>query len=567
MTVQQVAPARNRIWAWFSISLSIALLIGCISLIPAIQNKFAIHDDARIHVAWMLRYIDPQTFPHDYIADYFQNTEPIGYSFIYRFAALLGISSIKFNCYLPVLLTVIVACFAFLLSMQIVPSGAIATLSTILILEALWLKPDLASATPRAFVPALLLAFLYALSSNRQKLLVVMLILQALFYPPVLLICWCVWLIQIWNLRRTDPVAARASITAFLVASAVAAIAMIPGILSSRPYGPLVTLEQSHSMPWFSPEGKHEFFSTDPVEYYLKGANTGFVLWPIRPHSLWLALLLPIVWRWRSRSNVGQMITPQIKLLLYLIIASIFLFVAAHVLLFHLYVPSRYTRFSFQIAGGLAASIFLVLIFDFVWNQLSLIKIAGLRQILKPVLILFVIVLPIIPFEKDFPRSRYVIGKHEAAYKFLSGQSNILIASLSGEADNLPAFTGQSILSSRQYWLPWYPKYYWEVYHRFSDSIRAQYTDNYSDLAKFISAYHVDEILVDSGWRNPEYVQNTDWANEFHADVENVESSLRQGHVPALFRFQKTCTLFSDRSLSLIDAHCVEEKILKRMKK
>jgi len=51
-----------------------------------------VQDDARQHVFWMQRFLDPALFPRDLIADYFQSVAPAGYTAIYQMMAGVGIN-------------------------------------------------------------------------------------------------------------------------------------------------------------------------------------------------------------------------------------------------------------------------------------------------------------------------------------------------------------------------------------------------------------------------------------------------------------------------------------------
>ena len=53
--------------------------------------EYAIADDARSHVVWMWRFINPELFPNDIIFDYFQSVAPPGYTTFYQAFATIGI--------------------------------------------------------------------------------------------------------------------------------------------------------------------------------------------------------------------------------------------------------------------------------------------------------------------------------------------------------------------------------------------------------------------------------------------------------------------------------------------
>ena len=78
---QLFAPTKNdRLWN-LSLSISLGFAVFCcyLALREGFSSQWVVQDDARQHVFWMLRYLDPQLFPDDLIADYFQSVAPVGY--------------------------------------------------------------------------------------------------------------------------------------------------------------------------------------------------------------------------------------------------------------------------------------------------------------------------------------------------------------------------------------------------------------------------------------------------------------------------------------------------------
>ncbi|MEB3885120.1 hypothetical protein [Lyngbya sp. CCY1209] len=84
---------------WLGLSLVFATIYGGLAIAEAFSQDYVIQDDARQHVFWMRRFLDPDLFPNDAIADYFQSVAPpvtrrcIEYS---RFWASIRLSSAKF---------------------------------------------------------------------------------------------------------------------------------------------------------------------------------------------------------------------------------------------------------------------------------------------------------------------------------------------------------------------------------------------------------------------------------------------------------------------------------------
>jgi hypothetical protein len=65
-----------RFWFWFS--LFVVAVYGYFGLQFAFRGNYAIDSDARQHVFWMQRFLDPELFPNDWIADYHEFVAPAG---------------------------------------------------------------------------------------------------------------------------------------------------------------------------------------------------------------------------------------------------------------------------------------------------------------------------------------------------------------------------------------------------------------------------------------------------------------------------------------------------------
>ncbi|WP_199248376.1 hypothetical protein [[Phormidium] sp. ETS-05] len=59
-------------------SITFAIIYGIMALQKAFKTPYVVQDDARQHVFWMQRFIDPELFPDDFITDYFQSVAPGG---------------------------------------------------------------------------------------------------------------------------------------------------------------------------------------------------------------------------------------------------------------------------------------------------------------------------------------------------------------------------------------------------------------------------------------------------------------------------------------------------------
>ncbi len=100
------APRSSQIF-WLSLSLALALIYPILALQEAFSSEYVVQDNARQHVLWMLRFLDPALLPNDFLADYFQSVAPWGYARFYQIFAWLGISPLVLHKLLPGVLALI----------------------------------------------------------------------------------------------------------------------------------------------------------------------------------------------------------------------------------------------------------------------------------------------------------------------------------------------------------------------------------------------------------------------------------------------------------------------------
>jgi hypothetical protein len=267
--------------------------------------------------------------------------------------------------------------------------------------------------------------------------------------------------------------------------------------------------------------------------------------------SLWVpplllsGFLLPFL----GKLPLMQRVQPNVKLLTDVMVASLVWFGLAHLLLFRLQLPSRYTQHSFRVVFAVAAAIALAALFDGFSRWLNTAhsqrwKALGLTTVLAIALIM------ISPTPtKSYPYLVYVVGRTPALYKFFQQQpKDILIASLTQEVNNLPTFAQRSILTGREYALPYHQGYYKELRQRTVDLIGAQYSPDLGKLQGFIRQYGVDFWVVEQESFKTAYVRDDFWLRQYEPEASEAIAVLESGQKPALARLRKRCSVLkSDR--------------------
>ncbi len=609
---------RTRTIFWFSLSLTFAVIYAIPALQQAFSSEYVVQDDARQHVFWMQQFLDRELFPNDWIANYFQSVAPAGYTTLYQAMARLGIEPVVFSKLLPLGLSLIITSYGFGVCLEMLPVPVAGFISTLLLNQTLWMRDDLVSATPRAFVYPLLLAFSYYLL--QQKLLPCLgaIALQGLFYPQSVFICAGILIVRLFSPPPPSPNFGRGGVRIgfkgggeqennfgrgrvrisfkgggeqkntevqelkssknsellnfflkrdyrfCLAGLGVALLVMLPYALSTSQFGPVISVTEAKGMAEFWPGGRSSFFNDNFWEFWLNRDRSSIL--PRRqslPILLYAALLLPLLLRYPSRFPLSQQVKGGVSLLLQIVIVSLSLFFTAHILLFKLHLPSRYTEHTLRIVLCLAAGIALVIIWNGVlfWSRQAsgrgIQAIApGLAIAFTTVLFALLILYP--SFLKNFPKTSYEVGEVPALYQFFSQQpKDSLIASLSPEADNLPTFSLRSVLVSKEYAIPYHTGYYQQFRQRAIDLIEAQYSPNLAVVQRFIQKYGIDFWLLDQAAFTSAYITNS-WMQQFQPAAIEAQASINKGTVPALAGLMESCSVFKSEQSVVLEVECID---------
>lgn len=556
--------SRQNVIFWLSLSLTFTLIYSYMALSEAFNGNYVVQDDARQHVFWMQRFVNSQLFPNDLIADYFQSVAPLGYTTLYQFFATLGIEPLMLSKLLPPVLALISALYCFGCTMQLFPLPIAGFIGTLLLQQSLWMKFDVVSATPRAFVYPFFLAFLYYLLRKNLLGVCLALVLLALSYPPYVLIAcgmlvarvikWKNTGIRLCQNRRDYWFSALAILVAFVM--------MLPYALHSTEFGPTITRSEAIAYPIFHPEGRQSFFSDNPLYFWFIGERSG-ILPPLLPPLIWLGLLLPFALKKPQIFPLVSWVKNQ-KVLLDLALTSLALFFAAHAVVFRLYLPSRYIEHSARIGLAIATAILLTLILDWALNTVSQAarQSNGKKAIALASSLLLTIALVLYPlYDRSFPRTNYRPGRLPQLYEFFQQQPpDILIASLASEANNLPTFSHRSVLVAREYAIPVHLGYYRQFNQRVTDLLRAQYSSDPTQVQQFIDRYGIDFWLVERSAFTPEYIAQDSWLQQYQPEAQRAIAQLHEGTPPLVATAIDRCSVFQLGDFVVLDADCIVTK-------
>jgi hypothetical protein len=555
---------------WFALSIITAILFSLIGLQLAFQSSYAIQDDARQHIFWMQRFVDPDLFSQDLIADYFQSVAPNGFIYLYKILNLIGIEPILTSKILPLILGAIATIFCFRVCLEIFPIPLAGFLAALLLNQNLWLVDDLSSATPRAFFYPLFLGFIYYLLKEKLIPCLIFIILEGLFYPHLVLISIFLILIRFFHLgsKTRFSLPLNKPLLLYLIYLATAIIILLIYSLQLGEFGEVISLKDAKNLPEFGTQGRTAFFIANPVSFWLCAQRSGF--FPREWQYVLLCsfgILLPLLRLSPSKFPLVRQIKPEIIILIQILVASLILFLLAHLFLFKLHLPSRYSQHSFRIILAITDSILITLVLErFVnWLNRKTNLLSGsknfLGQILIIIVLVFCLVYPSYAASKYPYRLGYVTGESVNLYQFLQQQpKNYLVASLSQEANLIPSFAKRSVLVAEEYAIPYHVKYYQQIRQRVKDLIKAQYSQNLEEIKIFMAKYDINLWLIDKNAFNPEYLQNNLWLRQFQSEVTQAIENLKQNKKLALAESINQCNIFREQNSIVLSAKCLIEQ-------
>lgn len=539
---------------WLGCSVLVTWLYAIVPLIQAFRDDFVVDSDARQHVFWMARFLDPGLFPNDWIADYHQSVAPVGYALLYRLAAAVGIEPFAFNKLLPPVLATIAIGFVFRFCREIGLSLARAFLATVLLNQALWIRYDIVTGTARSFIYPLLALFLFHLARKEAIGIAGAIVLQGLFYPQCVLVACGTLVLRIfrsWRKGRSEAIAS------YLLGMVAGVLVLLPYVLQGTPFDPAIDAATARQMPEFLPGGRVEFFHANAIEFLLWGKRSGLLpridrvsVW------LWLGVLLPVsLWRarWQGQTAAPAARRERLGILSDVAIASVGVFGLAHLVLFRIHHPSRYTMHSLLMVLAIAAAIWLAP------------KLGRARSWLQRrigaygAIAIFTALLAIVPPLAYGYRFKYKQGPAPELYTFLQAQPPAtMTASLSRLGNDLPSHARRGILASPMYAIPYHVGYYREIQNRVAATLAAQYTTDPAVLARVVRQYGIDFFLLDRDAFAPNYLTGGDrrWLRPF-AGWQQAADSRQAGSSPsALERQRNHCVAIAGETWELLDAAC-----------
>jgi hypothetical protein len=543
-----------------SAAIAIAYGAGCggLALGEAFSGAYVIQDDARQYGFWMRRFLDGDLFPNDWVANYLASVTPSGYALPFWLGAQVGLDPLLLQKILPLVLGILVAGLAWRLAWRWWPVPIAALAASVLLSQSLWMKDDLASAAPRAWVYPLLLGFLEAYGARSLAVALGMIALLAWMSPPYAAIAIAILALDCLVFRggRLGFNGDRRAWRWFGLGLGVAIAILLPYVSKTDAFGPTVSADVARTMAEFRGGGRASVFDQDFLDFWFFGKRTN--LFPrslLTPVTLILGLGLPILLIWRRSSDFTKNLNPALsRAIVQLIVGSVGLYGLAHATLFALHLPSRYTGHSFRIAIALAAGVGFALVLEFLWRDRGP-ENSPLRQGSAVLLLVILLAYPLTV--SGFPLTGYRAGQDANLYGFLQQQpKETLTVSLSKIADNIPPFAARSVYFAPEYAIPYHQGYYQEIQRRAAATITAQYARDRAIVLNFLQTSGADYWLVDHNAFEPTYLDDG-FRRQFQPATAEAQAFLEQGGIPWLATQRDRCTAIAAPTWHLLSAACL----------
>ena len=421
--------------------------------------------------------------------------------------------------------------------------------ASLLLNQNLWLLDDLVSGTPRAFFYVLFLGFLYYLLRQQLLLCLLLIIIQSLFYPQTVIISAGILGLNLITQKENRS---------FYIIGLITAIITL-GIykLQAAEFTDVISLEMAKQLPEFYPGGRSSFFSNQPWHFWLADKRSGFFPFEWQYAALCsFGLLLPIIYQFPRKFPLVKQLNSNVRILWQIPVVSIGLFGLAHLMLFRLHLPSRYSQHNWRIIIALTTGITLAILLSQLAQKIT--NLPKISQFLIIAIAVTIVLYPTINVQSRPHRFSYVEGKATELYQFLQQQpKDVVIATLSIESDFIPTFAQRTVLVSKEYSIPYHWDYYQQIRQRTKDLIKAQYTSNSTELNNFIKKYQVNLCLLDESAFTTQYLTENSWLNQFQPQTKNAILSLQQGKQPSIVSKIERCSIFRNAQLNLLDARCI----------
>jgi hypothetical protein len=565
-----------------------------------IRHGLVFQDDAKIHEFWMRKFQDPALFQDPLTREFLHTSgyQPPGFKALYWLASHV-IDPVAFGELLPLFLQPLSVWLVYRIVRAHTEWRPAAWIAAALFLVP-WDVLRFSGGHARAFTQPILLLTVFFLLKRRDVLAALIPPLGMLFYPPAGLTALGILVLASLALDRTRFVDARRLAWGAASSVAVAVAGVVPMLTGASQE--LISADEARKYPDFGPGGRAHFFTSSTLDY-LKNNYSGFAL-EASGSILAVSALLLLILRYRNALLLRWEVWCMA-------IAGLGLFAVAQAVLFHLYLPHRYTypllpffcivigvaarptfeavaarsRLAVLAAPALALiSLGVALTLFPLGPQRSL---SGLAQWLRDAALVLVVGCAVgalvavaawrwarTPWRA--PRTAgaaaalvatgVLVGGVGHAGKWSShpsvcGQAalysylrtlpkDVIVAGDPEEVECIPLAARRPVVISVKLYQPWNPEYFEIIRDRMSRTVRAYYGPSVDALVDLRTRYGADYLVVRTRVRERPWRHMAPYSGE-------LRQLLRTVPVPAALRLPGECQTWKRGQLEVYDLACV----------
>lgn len=481
-----------------------SLLVTLYYQFPLLTNKFAIDDDVRQEIYHYERYRDKELFKDDpVITDYLEKWNPIGLDIFYFLVSRIY-DPVQFTKILPFFLCMLSTIYIFMIGKTLKNETA-GLLAGLMFVFHAWSREEMTAfntGNGEDFGILFCIMFIhYFLRKDFLKTSVTLLLL-ALFYPPLLIICILTYMVSFGLELLKGARIKRGKL--LILALTLFLVFVILGVKYGSGKIKMLTIKEMRNMQEFYPGGRKPLFFTSFYQRWANNESGMAVDYPVK----WLVIISFLLLLFYRKKALAKL---PFSLWLFISI-SFAMFIIANIVMFRLYGPSRFMRYPLP----------LFLIFFVAVNASDMIiKVKSTRR--QTAFLLGLIMFTAFCFIPQLNR-RYAIASYPNLYGFLQTlPKDILVAGEPFLMDDIPTFAKRKVLANDEVSQPYFAHFYPLIKERISDFFDAYYADSYEKICDFCRKYKVTHLVINKKHFSRDYLAREFlYFNPFNEQIKNL---------------------------------------------
>ncbi|MFH1441738.1 MAG: hypothetical protein ABIH18_06870 [Candidatus Omnitrophota bacterium] len=474
--------------------------------------------------------MDKELFKNDIITDFYYAKNPWGLNIFY-FITSFFCSPIPITKVLPFILCALSVFYIFRLCFFSTGLYS-AIIASILFIFTSWSRKIFSvfgTGDGADFGILFFIMFLYFFTNRKFFKSSFTLILLSLFYPPLFLICFFVYLFYFLIETVKNKKGEIKHILLLLFITSIISIILLKNY--SLKDISLISLESMKNMQEFYEGGRTPVLFPSFLKQ-ITNYQSGLAMDSSLSFLLGLSIFIIIILR--------KKLIKLPKEYWYFITISLFFFIISNIFMYKFYGPSRFMRYSLPL--------FLIL---FISTHIAAIIRKNTASLKAQLIILCISISLIGLYFIPCLQKYYIIANQPELYNYLQTlPKNILIAGHPSLMDNIPTFAKRKVLINEETSEPYYNNYYPIIKKRTYDFFKAYYSCSPKEIYNFCKRYNITHIIVYTPHFNGDYLKTGNfYINPFN---EYINSLIPSNPKFALIRIPKSEKVFEKKDIFIV---------------